>query len=76
MSHPPLLPIPITVLYLPRHTRSLQPSNLLGKAPLTAGARWHQAQAHEMRRVWDDIGPTNTPLALSLPTDWVPPEWA
>ena len=48
---PPLLPIPIVVLYLPCHTRRLSQNNRLDKPPAPYRARWHRQQAEDLRRV-------------------------
>ena len=49
LHNPPLLPIPIVVLYLPPHTRRLPTKDRLGKAPPPPEARWHREQADKMR---------------------------
>lgn len=46
---PPLLPIPIIVLYLPAHQRSLPTRDRLAFAPLPPGAHWHREQAAQLR---------------------------
>lgn len=51
LSPPPVLPIPITVLYLPPHCRRQPTRNKLDAAPAPWRARWHQQQANEMRRL-------------------------
>ena len=51
LSSLPVLPIPITVLYLPGHRRRPPSRNKLDKAPAPWEARWHQQQANELRRV-------------------------
>jgi hypothetical protein len=48
---PPLLPIPIIILYLPTHQRSLPTQDRLVFAPLPAGAHWHWEQAAQLRRL-------------------------
>jgi hypothetical protein len=48
MKYPPALPIPITVLYLPCHVRTL-PLPRLDTPPLPNDARWHRQQAAHMR---------------------------
>lgn len=53
LAFPPLLPIPITVLYLPPHRGELPSRNRLDQAPAPHRARWHQRQADRMRRVLD-----------------------
>lgn len=51
MRFPPLLPIPITVLYLPPHTLQLPPPPRLDSAPDTPLIRRHRQQAERMRRL-------------------------
>ena len=51
LSHPPLLSIPITVLYLPAHVRSLPVKNRLDRAPPPHRAKWHRQQAEALRWV-------------------------
>lgn len=53
LAYPPLLPIPITVLYLPPHVGELPRRNKLDKAPTPHRAYWHKRQAERMRRVLD-----------------------
>ena len=48
-SHPPELPIPIIVLYLPSHTRSLPSSSPLDPSPVPNRYRWHQRAAEAVR---------------------------
>jgi hypothetical protein len=48
---PPVLPIPVTVLYLPCHDRRPPTKNRLDRPPRPAGARWHDQQAALMRGV-------------------------
>jgi hypothetical protein len=48
LSSPPILPIPIVVVYLPRHVRVI--SNVrLDSPPSSNLARWHREQATQMR---------------------------
>ena len=75
LAFPPLLPIPITVLYLPRHVRRLDLTDRLGKTPAPKGARWHQAQAQQMRGMLENDNSWNPTPPMSLPDHWVPPEW-
>ena len=58
LRRPPLLPIPIEVLYMPPHTRALKPSSRLDPAPNPLYSRWHQEQAARMR------GVSPSPLSL------------
>lgn len=51
LSRPPLLPIPVLVLYLPPHVRRVPPRDRLDQASPPHRARWHQKQAEEMRRL-------------------------
>ena len=51
LLHPRLLPIPIVVLYLPPHVRSLSTKNRLDQPPGPAGYHWHRQQAATMRRL-------------------------
>ena len=66
LAFPPLLPIPIMVLYLPPHLRTKPTKNRLDKAPPPLRAQWHQRQAALMRGVspvsgsWTD--PSDMPL--------------
>ena len=76
LSSPPFLPIPITVLYLPQHTRALDTTDRLDKAPPPKGARWHQAQAQQMRGMLDPTVERSVLPTVSLPEGWVPVEWA
>lgn len=48
LSHPPILPIPIVVMFLPRHVRTISKQGL---DPPSAShvARWHREQATYMR---------------------------
>ena len=48
LRFPPVLPIPIEILYLPPHVRSL-PLPRLDPAPSPSGAKWHKQQAALMR---------------------------
>ena len=45
----PRLPIPIVVLYLPPHERSLPTKDRLARPPMAANAFWHRQQAALMR---------------------------
>ncbi len=56
LAFPPTLPIPVTVLYLPEHTRRTPTRNRLDRPPVPRGARWHQEQADQMRRVFTPAG--------------------
>lgn len=56
LSPPPVLPIPITVLYLPGHQRRRPTRNKLDAAPAPWKARWHQRQADELRGVQASSG--------------------
>ena len=49
LRYPPVLPIPIEILYLPPHIRVLPPSPSLDSSPQPSDARWHQQQAALMR---------------------------
>jgi hypothetical protein len=49
LHSPPTLPIPIVVLYLPPHQRSLAPQRRLERAADPPFARWHRQQATHMR---------------------------
>jgi len=49
--NPPRLEIPIVVLYLASHVRTLPPKNRLDRSPLPSGAIWHRKQAETMRRL-------------------------
>ena len=51
LEFPPLLPIPITVLYLPTHQYSLKYSPRLDKPTFLPDMRWHQQQADKMCRL-------------------------
>ena len=46
---PPLLPIPVVVLYLPPHVRRVPTTNRLDKPPPPYRARWHRQQADALR---------------------------
>jgi hypothetical protein len=48
LRHPPRLPIPVVVLYIPPHTRSL-PTHRMEYSSLPPGARWHTAEAEKVR---------------------------
>jgi len=49
---PPLLPIPVVVLYLPPHTRSLPlPSSGVEPVAPSSGSAWHDRQAEAVRRL-------------------------
>ena len=48
LRFPPILPIPIEVLYLPPHTPCLSSSFRLD-TPAHPNSRWHKAQAEKMR---------------------------
>ena len=48
----PLLPIPIIVLYLAPHVRTLSDSsNRLDKSPMPKGLQYHRCQAEHLRRL-------------------------
>jgi hypothetical protein len=49
LQYQPRLPIPIVVLYLPPHERSLPTKDRLDGPPLAANAFWHQQQVALMR---------------------------
>ena len=51
LRRPPLLPIPIEVLYMPPHTRALKLSSRLDTSPNPLYSKWHQEQAALMRGV-------------------------
>ena len=74
LSPAPFLPIPVTVLYLPRHRRVCTPRDL-DSTPPPPGARWHQAQAQQMRGVLEEGSATRDLADLPLPGHWVPPAW-
>lgn len=56
LAFPPILPIPVTVLYLPPHHRSPPSHNRLDKPPPPMRARVHRRQADQMRRVQPTSG--------------------
>jgi hypothetical protein len=45
----PILPIPVTVLYLPPHQRSLPVHDRLGSTPVSSLEKWHREQAALLR---------------------------
>jgi hypothetical protein len=49
LRHQPLLPIPIVVLYLPPHKRSLCTKDRLARSAIPAHAFWHRQQAALLR---------------------------
>ena len=49
LQYPPMLPIPIIVLYLPPHQRSLSTKDRLAQAAVPANALWHWQQAALLR---------------------------
>ena len=49
LFHPPVLPIPIIVLYLPPHVRSVPIHRGLDEFPAPRGARSHEMLADQMR---------------------------
>lgn len=51
LAQPPVLPIPIIVLYLPPHTPSLRTKPRLDKSAPPRGLKWHKAQAELLRRL-------------------------
>jgi hypothetical protein len=46
---PPLVPLPVVVLYLPPHQRSLPTKDRLDRPPVPPEAHWHREQAAQMR---------------------------
>jgi hypothetical protein len=48
LRQPPMLPIPIVILYLPPHTRVLPPPRV-DSPPVSAAQRWHRQQASFVR---------------------------
>lgn len=49
LTHPPVLPIPILILYLPPHVPSLPPLRRVDPPSKPAGFRWHDREALRMR---------------------------
>jgi hypothetical protein len=49
MRFPPLLPIPIIVLYIGPHHCTLSSKNRLERTPISAHERWHRGEAARMR---------------------------
>jgi hypothetical protein len=49
LQYPPMLPIPIVVLYLPPHLRSLSTKDRLAYSAVPANAFWHRQQAALLR---------------------------
>jgi hypothetical protein len=49
LRYPPMLPIPIIVLYLPPHQRSLSTKDRLAHSAVPANAFWHRQQAALLR---------------------------
>lgn len=49
LPFPPLLPIPVIVLYLPPHQRSLSTKDRLARVTTPPNARWHREQAALLR---------------------------
>jgi hypothetical protein len=49
LRYPPVLPIPIVVLYLPPHQRSLSTKDRLAWSAVPANAFWHRQQAALLR---------------------------
>jgi hypothetical protein len=49
LQYPPMLPIPIVVLYLPPHQRSLSTKDRLARSVVPANAFWHRQQAALLR---------------------------
>ena len=47
----PILPIPIEIVYLPSHVRTLSPPSRLDQSPLPVNYRWHQQEAENMSRL-------------------------
>lgn len=66
LATPPLLPIPILVLYLPAHVPSLPPPDRLEPSPRPRGYRAHAAMAEAVRRLppTDPAWPTGSLLSL------------
>ena len=75
LACPPLLPIPVTVIYLPPHHRTVGPSPRLDIPPPSAREKWHRAQAAEMRGMWTPDWKGEGYPQMPLPEGWVPPEW-
>jgi hypothetical protein len=58
LTEQPLLPIPIIVLYLAPHVRTLSDSShRLDKSPMPKGLKYHQSQANYLRRLPPSILP-------------------
>ena len=52
LLYQPLLPIPIIILYLAPHVRTLSDSsNRLDKSPMPKGLQYHRRQAEHLRRL-------------------------
>ena len=49
LRYPPLLPIPVVVLYLPPHQRCLSTKDRLARSAVPADAFWHRQQAALLR---------------------------
>jgi hypothetical protein len=49
LPYPPTVPIPVIVLYICTHERSLPTKDRLARVALPANARWHQRQAASVR---------------------------
>lgn len=75
LPFPPVLPIPITVMYLPPHHRTMPTRDRLDAPAPPPAARWHQEQAAEMRGVLGASCPPGDDLTMPLPGEWVPPQW-
>jgi hypothetical protein len=56
LTHPPLLPIPVLVLYLPPHT-PVPPPRWMEHAPKPQGFRWHEREAARMRSLHEGDPP-------------------
>ena len=66
LRHPPMLPIPILVLYIPPHTPSLPSTRGMGPSTKPTGFRWHDGEAARMRglprRDPSELRPSPVPL--------------
>jgi hypothetical protein len=49
LPFPPILPIPVIVLYLPPHQRSLSTKDRLARVAVPANTKWHREQAALLR---------------------------
>ena len=66
LRHPPLLPIPILVLYISPHSPSLPVSSSVGTHALPKGFRWHNREAARMRELPRANPPGGPPPQMSL----------